>query len=288
MTKGIILAGGTGSRLAPITLGVSKQLLPIYDKPLVYYPLSILMMSGIREVLVITNPQHLSAMKETLGTGESLGIHIYYEVQLQPRGLADAFIVGEKFIGNDDVVLVLGDNIFYGQGLGQSLSQMTKPVGANILATKVSDPENYGIVEIDDHGVPVSIHEKPMSPRSNLAVPGLYFYDNSVIALAKQVLPSKRGELEITAINQMYLKDSKLKVTILPRGTVWMDTGTVEAINSASTFIRIIEERQNLKIACIEEIAWRQNWISSEQLIQVAEKYENSPYSGYLHSLLES
>lgn len=272
----------------PITLGVSKQLLPIYDKPLIYYPLSILMMSGVREVLVITNPQHLRAMEETLGTGASLGMHIEYKVQLEPRGLADAFIIGEKFIGTDDVVLVLGDNIFYGQGLGQSLSQMTSPSGAHILATKVSDPENYGIVEIDNVGVPISLEEKPSNSRSNLAVPGLYFYDNTVVDIAKQVLPSKRGEIEITSVNEVYLKNSKLKVTILPRGTVWMDTGTVEALNSASTFIRIIEERQTLKIACIEEIAWRQNWISTQQLQQAAEKYKNSQYSIYLNSLLET
>jgi glucose-1-phosphate thymidylyltransferase len=284
--KGIVLAGGTGSRLWPITWGVSKQLLPVYDKPLIHYPISTLMLAGIREILVITTPQDQEAFVRLLGDGTKYGVSFSYEVQESPDGLAQAFIIGEKFIANHASALVLGDNIFYGDGLGTQLKSMDDVQGAHIFAYKVNDPERYGVVEFDKSGKVLSLEEKPKTPKSSYAVPGLYFYDNNVVEIAKHVKPSARGELEITSVNQAYLDNGKLHTTVLKRGTAWLDTGTFESLNSASAFIQIIEERQGQKVSCLEEIAWRNSWISDADLLARAAEYKSSPFADYLRGLL--
>ncbi len=284
--KGIVLAGGTGSRLWPITWGVSKQLIPVYDKPLVHYPISTLMLAGIREILVITTPQDQDSFKRLLGDGSQYGIEFDFAVQENPEGLAQAFIIGENFIGEDSCALVLGDNIFHGEGLGTQLQALTDIKGAHIFAYKVRDPERYGVVEFNEGGNVLSIEEKPKAPRSSFAVPGLYFYDNTVVEIAKSVMPSDRGELEITSVNKVYLDKGLLNTTILKRGTAWLDTGTFESLNAASSFIQIIEERQGLKISCLEEVAWRNGWISDSDLKARASEYKSSPFADYLRSLL--
>ena len=284
--KGIVLAGGTGSRLWPLTLGVSKQLLPIYDKPLVHYPISTLMLAGIREILLITTPEDQQSFQRLLGDGKKYGISISFATQKSPDGLAQAFIIGESFIGSDSCALVLGDNIFYGDGLGTQLKFLTNLEGAHIFAYKVKDPERYGVVEFDQSGKVISLEEKPKKPKSNYVVPGLYFYDNSVVEIAKSVKPSSRGELEITSVNQAYLLKGNLKTTVLERGTAWLDTGTFESLNAASAFIQIIEERQGQKVSCLEEVAWRNGWITDTELLARADEYKSSPFSGYLKGLL--
>ena len=284
--KGIILAGGTGSRLWPITRGISKQLMPIYDKPMIYYPLSTLMMAGIREVQIITTPEYNAQFRGLLGDGSELGMVIDYAIQEEPRGLADAFLVGESFIGQDSVALVLGDNIFHGTGLGSSLRQHTTIDGGVIFAAHVSNPKQYGVVEFDADMRAVSIEEKPEHPKSNYAVPGLYFYDNTVIEVAKSITPSARGELEITTVNEHYLSAGKLMVQVLDRGIAWLDTGTFESMMQAGEYVRVIEERQGLKIGCIEEIAWRAGWISDAQLAELAKPLTKSGYGVYLEGLL--
>ena len=284
--KGIVLAGGTGSRLWPITWGVSKQLIPVYDKPLIHYPISTLMLAGIREILIITTPQDQVSFKRLLGDGSKYGVKFEFAVQESPDGLAQAFIIGKAFIGKDSCALVLGDNIFYGDGLGTQLKSMIDVKGAHIFAYKVNDPERYGVVEFDQSGKVLSIEEKPISPKSSYAIPGLYFYDNEVVEIAKQVKPSSRGELEITTVNQAYLERGALQTTVLKRGTAWLDTGTFESLNSASAFIRIIEERQGQKVSCLEEIAWRNEWITDAELIARSDEYKSSPYAGYLRGLL--
>jgi len=286
--KGIVLAGGAGSRLWPITWGVSKQLLPIYDKPLVHYPISTLMLAGIREILVITTPQDQEAFKRLLGDGTSFGISFYYGVQAKPEGLAQAFLIGEKFISGNKCALVLGDNIFHGSGLGNQLSKMQSVQGAHVFAYKVSDPERYGVVEFDLSGNVISLEEKPKSPKSKYAVPGLYFYDNDVVEIAKGVKPSARGELEITSINDAYLKKEKLKVTVLERGTAWLDTGTFESMNAAASFVRVLEERQGMKVSCLEEVAWRNGWLSDADLLKRASEYGSSPFADYLKNLIKN
>ena len=285
--KGIILAGGSGTRLWPITRGISKQLMPVYDKPMVYYPLSTLMMADIRDVLVITTPEHQSQFEDLLGDGSHLGMAISYAVQEKPEGLAQAFLIGEKFIADDSVALVLGDNIFHGAGLGKSLRANTEVSGGLIFATHVSHPEAYGVVEFDDQMNAVSIEEKPTRPKSNYAVPGLYFYDNTVTDVAQAIEPSARGELEITSINEHYLREGALKVQVLDRGVAWLDTGTFHSMMQASEYVRVIEERQGLKIGCIEEIAWRAGWISDTQLASLAEPLRKSGYGHYLDRLLD-
>ena len=284
--KGIVLAGGTGSRLWPITWGVSKQLIPVYDKPLIHYPISTLMLAGIREILIITTPQDQVSYKRLLGDGSKYGVKFEFAVQESPDGLAQAFIIGKAFIGKDSCALVLGDNIFYGDGLGTQLKSMIDVKGAHIFAYKVNDPERYGVVEFDQSGKVLSIEEKPISPKSSYAIPGLYFYDNEVVEIAKQVKPSSRGELEITTVNQAYLERGALQTTVLKRGTAWLDTGTFESLNSASAFIQIIEERQGQKVSCLEEIAWRNEWITDAELIARSDEYKSSPYAGYLRGLL--
>lgn len=284
--KGIILAGGTGSRLWPITRGISKQLLPIYDKPLVHYPLATLMLAGIREILLISTPDDQSAFQKLLSDGSDLGIHIQYAQQLEPRGLADAFLIGSDFIAGQKVALILGDNIFHGAGLGTQLKLLTNLDGAHIFGYKVSDPKNYGVVEFSPEGCVISIEEKPINPRSKYAVPGLYFYDESVVEIARQVTPSDRGELEITSINQEYFRRGSLKITILERGTAWLDTGTFDSFNAASSYVKIVEERQGNKISCLEEISWRNHWITEKQLLSLAEAYKGNPYGDYLFQLL--
>ncbi len=283
--KGIVLAGGTGSRLWPVTRAVSKQLLPIYNKPLIYYPISTLMLAKIREILVIVNPSDLNQFQELLGNGEDFGVEIEYCVQNEPRGIADAFIIGKNFIGRDSSALILGDNIFYGQGLGVKLQQYTDVVGAQIFGYPVHDPDRYGVVELNKNSEVISIEEKPENPKSNLAVPGLYFYDNSVIDLARSIKPSARGELEISTINQLYLSKNQLRATRLERGTAWFDTGTFDSMHAASSFIQVIEQRQGFMIACLEEIAWRNEWISLSQLSQSAQRYRDSSYRNYLLNL---
>jgi len=280
--KGIILAGGAGSRLHPITLAVSKQLMPIYDKPMIYYPLSVLMLAGINEILIITTPEDQPAFKRLLGDGSELGCEFQYVVQEVPNGLAQAFVLGKAFIGSDKVALVLGDNIFYGSGFGRLLREHTDPDGAVIFAAPVHDPERYGVVEFDDQKNAVSIEEKPEVPKSNFAVPGLYFYDNDVVEIAETIEPSARGEYEITTINQVYLERKKLKVGVLNRGIAWLDTGTFASLNEASTFVRVIEERQDTKIGCIEEVAYYSKFITQAQLLTLAEKYAKSGYGDYL------
>jgi glucose-1-phosphate thymidylyltransferase len=285
--KGIILAGGSGTRLYPITKGISKQLMPIYDKPMIYYPLSTLMMSGIRDILIITTPGDQSQFQRLLGDGSDIGIKLSYAVQPKPEGLAQAFIIGEEFIGKDKVALILGDNIFYGNSFGEQLKKCTDPDGGIVFAYQVSDPQRYGVVEFDEHRKAVSIEEKPQNPKSNYAVVGLYFYDNEVISIAKSIKPSERGELEITSVNEEYLKRGKLKVQTMDRGSAWLDTGTFESMNDASEYIRVIEKRQGVKIGCIEEVAWNENYISKSQLSSLAEISKKSGYGQYLSNLLD-
>jgi glucose-1-phosphate thymidylyltransferase len=280
--KGIILAGGAGSRLHPITLAVSKQLMPIYDKPMIYYPLSVLMLAGIREILIITTPEDQAAFKRLLGDGSELGCRFEYTIQEVPNGLAQAFVLGKEFIGDDKVALVLGDNIFYGSGFGGLVRSHTDPDGAVIFAARVHDPERYGVVEFDDHRNAISLEEKPAEPKSNFAVPGLYFYDNDVVEIAETIEPSARGEYEITTVNQVYLERKKLKVGVFNRGIAWLDTGTFASLNEASTFVRVIEERQDTKIGCIEEVAYYSKFITQAQLLALAEKYAKSGYGDYL------
>lgn len=283
--KGIILAGGSGTRLYPITKGISKQLMPIYDKPMIYYPLSTLMMAGIRDILIITTPHDQDQFQRLLGDGSELGIHIQYAVQPKPEGLAQAFIIGEDFIGDDNVALVLGDNIFHGESFGQSLARCNNPEGGIVFAYQVSDPERYGVVEFDENMRAISIEEKPENPKSSYAVVGLYFYDNSVVEIAKNIQPSHRGELEITTVNEEYLKRNKLKVEIMDRGSAWLDTGTFESMNDASEYIRVVEKRTGLKIGCIEEVAYKEEFINKQQLLVLAEPLLKSGYGKYLSRL---
>ena len=280
--KGIILAGGAGSRLHPITLAVSKQLMPIYDKPMIYYPLSVLMLAGINEILIITTPEDQPAFKRLLSDGSELGCRFEYTIQEVPNGLAQAFVLGKEFIGDDKVALVLGDNIFYGSGFGELVRRHTDPDGAVVFAASVQDPERYGVVEFDENRQALSIEEKPSNPKSNYAVPGLYFYDNDVVKIAESIKPSARGEYEITTVNQVYLEHKKLKVGVLNRGIAWLDTGTFASLNEASTFVRVIEERQDMKIGCIEEVAYYSKFITQAQLLLLAERYAKSGYGDYL------
>jgi glucose-1-phosphate thymidylyltransferase len=284
--KGIVLAGGTGSRLWPITRGVSKQLLPVYDKPMIHYPIATLMAAGIREILLITTSEDREAFQRLLGTGVELGVEFTYKVQPSPDGLAQAFILGKNFIGSEKVSLILGDNLFHGSGLGGSLQNFTNIDGGQIFAYRVSDPTAYGIVEFDKQGRALSIEEKPINPKSNYAVPGLYFYDNEVVAIAEEVKPSARGELEITSVNNVYLERELLNVSVLDRGAAWLDTGTFDTLHEAGSYVKIMEERQGTKVGCIEEWAWRNHWIDDNQLLELATPLTKSGYGDYLVSLV--
>lgn len=285
--KGIVLAGGSGTRLWPATRGVSKQLFPIYDKPLIHYPLATLMLAGIREILIITTPEDQSSFKRLLGDGHDIGIDLSFETQPRPEGLAQAFTIGADFIGTDGVALVLGDNIFHGTGLGGELIECTDPDGGIIFGYTVTDPQRYGVAEIDENGSVISIVEKPSLPKSNIAIPGLYFFDNSVVAKARKVHVGERGEREITSILEMYRLENRLKLNVLPRGTAWLDCGTANSLNDACNFIRVIEERQGMKVGCIEEVAWRNQWIETEDLVKLANSYGKSSYSDYLLKIVK-
>jgi glucose-1-phosphate thymidylyltransferase len=285
--KGIILAGGSGTRLHPLTLACSKQMMPVYDKPMIYYPLSILMLAGIKEILIISTPHDLPNFEKLLGDGSKLGCKFSYEVQAEPNGLAQAFVIGESFVGSDSVALILGDNIFYGDGLSRLLQELNEPKGGVVFAYQVSDPERYGVVEFDANKKAISIEEKPVEPKSNYAVPGLYFYDNSVIEIAKNIKLSPRGEYEITDVNKVYLEQGNLKVGVLSRGTAWLDTGTFESLMQAGQFVQVIEDRQGLKIGCIEEVAYRMGFINGEELRAIATPLVKSGYGAYLLKLIK-
>jgi glucose-1-phosphate thymidylyltransferase len=284
--KGIVLAGGVGSRLSPITEGISKQLIPVYDKPLIYYPISTLMNAGICDILVITTPPDVDAFRKLLGDGSQFGINIQFAAQPSPDGLAQAFIIGEKFIGDDGCALILGDNLFHGSALVDTLQTVGTPPGALVFAYKVSNPREYGVIEFDADGQAISIEEKPLHPRSNFAVPGLYFYDNDVVSIAKDVKPSPRGELEITTVNSVYLQRGKLQVQVLPDGTAWLDSGTFSSLHDASSYVRIVEERQGIKVGCPEEVAWQQGWLTDDELVAAAARLKNSGYGDYLAKLV--